>query len=796
MGGPSCKHCGSYDIERNDARGETICCNCGAVLEECVMVESIQFSENSSGQISKCGQFFSSSGSGRSGGYAMMYGSRDSREQVLQRGYNNLQRIADNLRLGTQHVEAAQRVYLMAVQRNFTIGRRNLYVASACLYAICRREKTPHMLIDFSDVVQTPVRFLGQVFMKLVRLLHLQVPHIDPSLFMERFASQMNLGEKTLPVASTGVRLIQTMTRDWLSTGRRPTGLCGAALLIAARYHSFRIDAQDISHIVRISGPTVMKRVYEFKHTSTAALTVDEFESMDLCTLPILNGPPCLTRRLRKQLPAIQDKTQLAAIEDQRDLPTSGQARRKTGKQRRGAKRIRTLVGSSLHGNSENEEEREEECDDVVKLRAPLAPSIGIELSGVTQDDICNEEPTSMDIAALANKMLSAIDHRLIGQSGPPAIPIGVPGSAVCKSGSSHSKNSHDRGEATAVTPDGGGTPIDTGSVSADVGGEHIATSYSYEDDTEGTLGCGSIREEVNMLEDLLRSVSKNRRSLELPTVEESLEKSANPDCASGGESGQRLSDMGDDGGGEVSSVADVDSEGNVESRTPAESVILTREQCTAGESPTSCVGAETTASTAVPCTPGSLAEGDDDDILDVLSSRLTNNVSDLNHDGRSHEVEGGSEAGSNIGWDRGNKDWGERDGQDGSEEDERLSDVDDAEINELILNDNDRRYKTLMWDELTKHVMPEVYRRLRQRHRKEKLMDPNALKKKRSATKKDPDPFPEASSAAESVRMALERSGKSIAYRLNDDVLASLFNPTPSSSNMMMDSCMVADLL
>ncbi len=37
--------------------------------------------------------------------------------------------------------------------------------------------------------------------------------------------------------------LDQVMRRDWICTGRRPTGLCGAALLVAARYHGFKHTA-------------------------------------------------------------------------------------------------------------------------------------------------------------------------------------------------------------------------------------------------------------------------------------------------------------------------------------------------------------------------------------------------------------------------------------------------------------------------------------------------------------------------------------------------------------------------
>jgi transcription factor IIIB subunit 2 len=30
------------------------------------------------------------------------------------------------------------------------------------------------------------------------------------------------------------------MNRSWITTGRRPNGLCGAAILIAAKIHGFR----------------------------------------------------------------------------------------------------------------------------------------------------------------------------------------------------------------------------------------------------------------------------------------------------------------------------------------------------------------------------------------------------------------------------------------------------------------------------------------------------------------------------------------------------------------------------
>lgn len=83
-----CKYCGGADVEYSESRGETYCTKCGAVLEENRMVESISFAETASGAVRAVGQFIPSSG------FALSYGSRESREQVLQRGYNHIQKIA------------------------------------------------------------------------------------------------------------------------------------------------------------------------------------------------------------------------------------------------------------------------------------------------------------------------------------------------------------------------------------------------------------------------------------------------------------------------------------------------------------------------------------------------------------------------------------------------------------------------------------------------------------------------------------------------------------------------------
>lgn len=84
------------------------------------------------------------------------------------------------------------------------------------------------MLIDFSDVVQMDVYALGRAYLHISRALFINIPAVDPCLYILRFAHKFNLGAQTHEVSVTALRLVQRMKRDWMHFGRRPSGLCGA----------------------------------------------------------------------------------------------------------------------------------------------------------------------------------------------------------------------------------------------------------------------------------------------------------------------------------------------------------------------------------------------------------------------------------------------------------------------------------------------------------------------------------------------------------------------------------------
>jgi len=51
-------------------------------------------------------------------------------------------------------------------------------------------------------------------------------------LYIPRFAHKLEFADKTHEVSMTAMRLVQRMKRDWMHTGRRPSGLCGAGKIM------------------------------------------------------------------------------------------------------------------------------------------------------------------------------------------------------------------------------------------------------------------------------------------------------------------------------------------------------------------------------------------------------------------------------------------------------------------------------------------------------------------------------------------------------------------------------------
>ncbi|GJN88958.1 hypothetical protein Rhopal_001929-T1 [Rhodotorula paludigena] len=307
-----CTSCGEDSVVEMADHAQTVCTSCGTVLSENGIVSEIQFGETSGGAAIVQGSYVGAdqTRARAPAGYRQRgIATQESREQTLLNGRRRISELATGLRLSEHLCNVATRFFNLAVNMNFTKGRRTQYVAAACLYAACRQANGTQMLIDFSDLLEINVFVLGSTYLKLVRELSINVPIVDPVIYITRFAALLDFGEETQKVALDATRLVNRMGRDWMQIGRRPSGICGACLLLAARMNNFRRSIEEIVQVVKIADVTLRKRLAEFQETASGALTVADFRSI---WLEETQDPPAYTQGIKREEDARKKRDRVA----------------------------------------------------------------------------------------------------------------------------------------------------------------------------------------------------------------------------------------------------------------------------------------------------------------------------------------------------------------------------------------------------------------------------------------------------------------------------------------------------
>lgn len=137
----------------------------------------------------------------------------------------------------------------------------------------------------------------------------------------------LEFGDETHKVATDAVRLVQRFDRDWVTRGRRPAGICGAALLLAARMNNFRRSVEEIVQVVKIADTTLKKRLEEFKKTPSGALTLADFRTV---WLDDEMDPPAFTKGREKE-----EKEREEVLNGPKDNHKKQKAKRKSKRKRR-----------------------------------------------------------------------------------------------------------------------------------------------------------------------------------------------------------------------------------------------------------------------------------------------------------------------------------------------------------------------------------------------------------------------------------------------------------------------------
>ncbi|KAG8649884.1 hypothetical protein MANES_08G152300v8 [Manihot esculenta] len=269
-----CKACARDVPGIRDGDGLLSCSRCGKVLKFDNYSTEATFVKNASGQSQLAGKLVRS-----------IENENFSRQRLYDKAYDDLISIKNGLGMGENLaiVDQAMVYYRIAVERNFTKGRRTEQVQAVCLYIACRENRKPYLLIDFSNYLRINIYVLGAVFLQLCKVLNLTEHPIcqkllDPSIFIHKYTASL-AGGKNKDISDSALTIIASMNRDWMQTGRRPSGLWGAALYISALSHGLNCSKSDILKLVHVCEATLSKRLVEFESTESGSLTIEELNA-------------------------------------------------------------------------------------------------------------------------------------------------------------------------------------------------------------------------------------------------------------------------------------------------------------------------------------------------------------------------------------------------------------------------------------------------------------------------------------------------------------------------------------
>lgn len=240
--------------------------------------------------------------------------------------------------------------------------------------------------------------------------MNIKLPPTDPCLYVLRFALLLEFGELQKDVVTLATRIVQRMKTDWISLGRRPTGLCGAALLLAARAHGFQRTVGDIVKVVHISDAVVRKRLDEFASTPSGALTIEDFQNIEL---EHSEDPPAFqeARKKAREERRCKEEEQVKTLTKdvlpvQKEIESAIKEKFKRSQYAKevagnvdepdideaSARLVRSDVIETVYAVAEEDEYYEDEQPSVSYLRGPTAESLGIRKPDVVYNQPSEEE--------------------------------------------------------------------------------------------------------------------------------------------------------------------------------------------------------------------------------------------------------------------------------------------------------------------------------------------------------------------------------------------------------------------
>lgn len=185
---------------------------------------------------------------------------KNSLERNFKKGFNEIERMASALGLPDSTRETAGVLYRRAAKDELLPGRSIESMATACLYAAARQHGIPRTLGKFTEVSHVEKLPIQRTYRYLSRELNLGIEPTDPTEYVHQFASTLGVSDEARRVACD---LLDTAKAQGAHSGKSPPGLAAAALYAATHLTNEPLTQDPVSDVADVSKVTIRNRYQE-----------------------------------------------------------------------------------------------------------------------------------------------------------------------------------------------------------------------------------------------------------------------------------------------------------------------------------------------------------------------------------------------------------------------------------------------------------------------------------------------------------------------------------------------------
>ncbi len=283
-----CPECGGENLIFDSDMGETICGDCGLVIEDIDIDRSPEwraFTKEERESRSRVGMptfyFVHDKGLSTTMGninrdahgrrlplkkrlqmwrlrkWQIRSRAHSSVDRNLAQAMTELDRLSDKLSIPDAVKEKAALIYRKALDKGLVRGRSITGIATASLYAACRRTRTPRSLREVTEEALVSSKEVSRDYRLIITELGLRMPVSNPTTYLTKVAEKANLSGKAQQYA---LAVLQQARRERITAGKDPVGLAAAALYIGSIKAGDKITQKDVAAAAGVTEVTVRNR--------------------------------------------------------------------------------------------------------------------------------------------------------------------------------------------------------------------------------------------------------------------------------------------------------------------------------------------------------------------------------------------------------------------------------------------------------------------------------------------------------------------------------------------------------